>query len=456
MLLGALAFTNTWDLITFAGLFMLAVTIRNMRRLGPARGAASAVAFLGPVVLVAAVVYAPWYIDFRSQASGLEPYVGEGTRPAHTFLQFGPFVLLAVASSLFALWEPLRSKALAVAPFTIWVAVVPLLVWLVLPSGTLKPGTTDEFVGLGDAVDARGAGGFVTLTVLALLVWTSVTVAVAGVLMRHPIGPVAGLASGGVLLLFGSELFLIKDVFFGGVPRLNTVFKLTYQAWILMSVAGAVSVVAVWDQLRGSVAARTAFAVPVTAVVAFGLIYAVIAVPARSNGFAPEPDIDGLAFLAQTDPAEYALLDWLRENADGGDVVIEATGRRWQTGGDGVPELVDGGVDYGPGGRISARTGLQTPIGWFSHEDQWRGSTPEWRAEFARRQDLVDRLYTGGGDAQALMVELGARYLVVSTLELTRYPAVSLPDFAQALDLVFEQGSARVYALPELEFRGSE
>jgi hypothetical protein len=52
--------------------------------------------------------------------------------------------------------------------------------------------------------------------------------------------------------------------------------------------------------------------------------------------------------------------------------------------------------------------------------------------------------------------EFGARYVVVSTLELTRYPATSLPDFAATLDLVFEQGNARVYALPELLVRGGE
>ncbi len=118
--------------------------------------------------------------------------------------------------------------------------------------------------------------------------------------------------------------------------------------------------------------------------------------------------------------------------------------------------MLKGDSDWGPGGRISSRTGLQTPIGWVPHEDQWRGLAPEWRDEFSRRQDLVDRLYTGQGDITALLTELDAEFVVVSNLERSRYPATHLPDFSRSLDLVFEQGGARVYALPQLALRGGE
>ncbi len=459
LLLGALAFTNTWDLITFVGLFTVALLLSNVRAAGFARGVRDTAGYMAPVALVAAVAYAPWYVDFRSQAAGIEPYVGAGTRPMHALLQFGPLVLFGAVASAFGLVRPIRGRVWSVAPFTIWIVLVPLLVWAVLSSTTVvgtNPDGSVQLAGFADRVQARGADGWLTLIILMTLTWSAATVCLAAWLERHPIAPVAGFAAGGMLLLLGAELFLIKDVFFGNLPRLNTVFKLTYQAWILLSVAGAVSVVAVADRLGPPLPKKSAFVAPVVLLLGLGLVYAVIAIPNRANGFAPEPTIDGLAFLERSDPGEYALLSWLNANVDGGAVVIEATGRRWRISDEGAPELVDAGTDYGPGGRISARTGLQTAIGWFSHEDQWRGSTPEWRTEFARRQDLVDRLYTGRGDVAGILNELGAGYVVVAGLETSRYPAASLPDFSRTLDLVFERGGARVYALPQLALRGGE
>ena len=51
------------------------------------------------------------------------------------------------------------------------------------------------------------------------------------------------------LLLYGSELFfMVKDVFFGGAPRLNTIFKLSYQAWMLLSLAGGATAIAAWPR----------------------------------------------------------------------------------------------------------------------------------------------------------------------------------------------------------------
>ena len=458
ILLGALAFTNTWDLITFVGLFAIAVLLRNVRARGNLLGLRATAAYIAPIAVIAALAFAPWYVDFRSQASGLEPYVGTGIRPAHFLLQFGLLALLGAAVSAFSLTHRLRGPFIAAAPYTIWIALIPLLGWALLPSSfvvEILPDGTEMTAGLSERVNRRGAGGWVTLALLFILTWMTVTVFVAAWLARHPLAPVAGLAAGGLLLIFGGELFLIKDVFFGGLPRLNTVFKLTYQAWILLSVAGAVSTVAIADRLRPSAFAKAAFVAPVAILVSLGLVYALIAVPNKAGGFGGEPDIDGLAFLARSDPGEFAMLSWLSANLDRGSVVVEATGRTWGAS-DGAPMLLNVGVDYGPGGRISARTGLQTPIGWFSHEDQWRGSTPEWRAEFSRRQDLVDQLYTGRGDVVSILRELNASYIVVGGLELLRYPAGNIPDFSQTLDLVFEQGDARVYALPQLSLRGGE
>jgi uncharacterized membrane protein len=248
------------------------------------------------------------------------------------------------------------------------------------------------------------------------------------------------------MLLYGSELFLIKDVFFGSVPRLNTIFKLSYQAWVLLSLAGAVGIVQALRNLRRQPAGYVA--VPALGLVALGLCYPLLAAFNRTNGFDGQTSVDGLAAVAAADPGEYDLVQWITKNTSRDAVVIEATGRRWAPG-SGAPVLVDAGVDYSDSGRISARTGRSTPIGWYFHEIQWRGDNAKNRAEYLRRQDEVDAAYYSGDPerVKAVMREFGAEYLVVGRIELARYPGL-LPDFSTFLDVAHKAGNYTIYRLP--------
>ena len=60
-----------------------------------------------------------------------------------------------------------------------------------------------------------------------------------------------GLAAGGALLLLISDYVYLQDIFAGGDSyRMNTVFKLYYQAWILLSIAAVYAVATIWRALR--------------------------------------------------------------------------------------------------------------------------------------------------------------------------------------------------------------
>jgi uncharacterized membrane protein len=172
----------------------------------------------------------------------------------------------------------------------------------------------------------------------------------------------------------------------------------------------------------------------------------------RTNGFTGQTNIDGLAAVAQSDPGEYDLVQWITKNTPRDAVILEASGRRWASGGNGSPTLVDANVDYSDSGRISARTGRSTPIGWYFHEIQWRGDTPANRAEFLRRQDEVDAAYYSGDPerVKSVMREFGADYLVVGRVELSRYPGL-LPDFSKFLDVAHRSATYVIYQLPSAE-----
>lgn len=437
---GGLAFANTWDVLTFSLLLGMAVLARNLRAVRSWRSVADAALFMAVPAAAALVLFAPWWLDFSSQAGGFYAYVGEGTRPAHAFLQYG-VVLVPALAALFALR---RARALGTwfdAMFTaMLVPILPLLAWVLFAAARGETNT---------AINDRGADGWLTLALLVATTWLFSGATLALHQRRHAAAPALALATVGALLIFGSELLFVRDVFVGSVPRLNTVFKLTYQAWTLLSIAGAVGfAVALRAASERSLAAKVATPL-VGLVLVASLVYALGAIPNRTGAFGNVSDIDGLGFLARSDADEYALTRWIAENTGRDDIVIEATGRRYGTSAEG-PLLQDSGVDYTDAGRIAARTGRATPIGWFFHEIQWRGENPANRAEFTSRQDAVDAIYLSPTAEEALagLRETGADWVVVGRLELQRYPAEHLADFAAFLDLAFQAGDLRIYRVP--------
>lgn len=432
---GGLAFMNAWDVLTCSALLAAAVFARNLRSSSFARAVPDTASYLLPAGLVAAALYSPWLIDFSSQAGGIYAYTRAGTRPAHAFLQFGAPV--AAAALLFlAMHRFVVRDTLSVAFYTGWVPLVPLLSWFALA------------VARGDwevAVNQRGAGGLVTLVALALLTWSFSTATVILHNRRSAVAAPVAIATAALLLLYAVELFFLRDIFFGGFPRQNTVFKFTYQAWLLLALAGSAGVALFAREVQRS---RTALAAGVPAVLLLlgGLAYGIGAIPNRAGGFENVASIDGLAALARNDPSEYALSRWIAQNTRAGDVVLEASGRVWRTGANG-PEIESGGSDWSEGGRIASRTGRPSIVGWDAHEAQWRGGGA-W-TEIRRRQDAVDAAYMASTPEAALGIlrEFDVAYVVVGRLELTRYPAANLTDFASFMDIAFEGEGFRVFRL---------
>lgn len=446
LIFGSLPFVNAWNAVTFTSLLGAAVAARNFRAASGRRAALAAVSYLLPPAILAALALSPWLVDFESRTYGLYSYAGPGTSPRHAFLQFGAPLILSLSVIVYGFARrdssqvSRRFMAGAVVPLT----ALGLWVFLAALRGALPV-----------AFAARGDGGWITLVCYALAVWALSGCVLALGRRSHPAIPVAPLAALGALLLLGTELFFIRDILgseiFPHLPRYNTVFKLTHQAWILLSIAGAVGAVAA---LRcAAPAVRPLVALPFSLLVAASLVLVVIAVPNRTQGFSTFHGLDGLAYVATFDPAEYALVQWLAENVPHDSIVVEASGRTWVRGDDGQALLSDDShIEFTASGRIASRTGLQTPIGWPGHEFQWRAGRrlQETSAEIRRRQDLVDRVYTAATDADALhaLRTLGASYVVVGREERANYQDGLLTQFGVFLETAFAQGDVRIFRVP--------
>ncbi len=106
----------------------------------------------------------------------------------------------------------------------------------------------------------------------------------------------------------------------------------------------------------------------------------------------------------ESTPEGAAAIDWLRANAPGNAVVLEAVGGSYSAEGF---------------GGVSAATGLATVLGWPGHEDQWRGGDADARAQIAPRQQDVATIYTTTdlGQARDLLAKYKVGYIYIGSLE---------------------------------------
>ncbi|MGD9895175.1 MAG: DUF2298 domain-containing protein [Dehalococcoidia bacterium] len=378
LMAGALYVTNAWDFPTALVLLGLIVLARNYSLAGwPAfRPVLRSAAFLIPIAVLAVVLYLPFYIGFTAAPTEVrvtevlhtETFIERhavATPPFQFFVFWG---VLLFPSLSYLLWRArtLRPWRLDPALLLLGVAagVLPVLIWLAAIAGMRG------ISGLADEIQARGHlvltwCVLVPAVVLAALVFLSEvfqpdTAEVDGTRIFVS----AGMLMAYFLILF-PELFFIIDIVV--LSRHNTVFKFYYTAWLLLSITGAAGVADLVGSWRSRPTAKPSVPVRPAArtitpargvwlaggavLLLLGLVYPVTATLARSNGFRTEPTLDGLQSVRQIEATEYEAAMWLRSVADGQlPVVLEAEG-----------------PDYSTAGRISARTGLPTIVGWPNH-----------------------------------------------------------------------------------------
>jgi len=236
------------------------------------------------------------------------------------------------------------------------------------------------------------------------------------------------------------ELFYLRDSF--GV-RMNTVFKFYYQAWVMLGCAGAY---AIWWLLNRSMAVlgvvgRGIFLVGAIVLIGAGMIYPLFASYERVDGLRGTPNLDGTINLARANPDDWAAISWLKENATGTPVILEAPGK-----------------SYNYDGRISAFSGFPALLGWAYHESQWRGNYDEQ----GRREPDIQTIYTtkDGSLALSLLQKWNIRYVIVGSSEKTYIEQLcsdpnracnltrALLKFDTILIPVFRQGNMAIYEVP--------
>lgn len=229
----------------------------------------------------------------------------------------------------------------------------------------------------------------------------------------------------GLLLAIGPEFLFLADLF---GTRMNTVFKLHYQAWVLLGTGAAVGLAWMVGWMRPA-SLRLLVSAGAALLVGVGLLYPFAALPAKARDFSSIPTLDGAAYYRAARPADYAAIEWLAKNAQGRPVVLEATGG-----------------EYSEYARVATFSGLPSVLGWAGHEVQWRGKGEEPQ----RRTWDIDAIYKNGDLNQmlALLKSYNVEYVFVGSLEQEKYGAPVAQRFEGILEPAYRQGTVTVYRVP--------
>ena len=237
--------------------------------------------------------------------------------------------------------------------------------------------------------------------------------------------PLLLLFAAGVALL-ACELVYIKDPYGERLYRMNTVFKLYFQSWILLCVAAPWCVAQLVERHQERARGVPSFGLAVAAaLVLASCAYPIGITATRLSSRSIPATLDGTEYLQREHPDEFAAIQWMRDTVTDLPVVLEATGN-----------------PYSYYARFSSNTGLPTVMGWGNHEGLWRSH----ENEVNQRITEVARIYNAATleDVVTLLDRYQVRYIVVGELERTDYQAAGLAKFA-SLPVAFSRGATTVY-----------
>ena len=438
--LGAAGFMNAWDLAFLSAILFATVFLLLYLQRGSYRGHSLLKVFTFAVatVLVSLAIgwllFLPFYPPFGTfETAPSSPYFGITeitTRPIHAWTVWGIFALVVLPFIAVRVYRAFRSDRGKIAEPThtlnkrillnfmllLLILGLPLALWVVrnlfvnLDNGVFPDtlfGGDNPLIRVDLALLTREYG----LTLTSRLIVPVIFGALAAISFKLAITskPMTKLTRYALILLsvslyalFLTELFFVVDPF---GSRLNTVFKVYYQVWMLLSVVGAY---VFWTFLRAMLngnKTRTFAWVGVLAIT-LALIgpfyYTVAALSDKADSASVQDGLNGTVYLKRNSAADFEAIMWLQASANSPTTVAEAHGG-----------------SYTDAGRISTYAGLPTVLGWVGHERLWRQN----HNEITDRENDLQVIYTGQ-DAEQInqtLQKYGINYIILGCRERAKY-----------------------------------
>lgn len=359
LIMGALSIINTWDYFSYVFLLLLITLFTRKREI---------IIISTLTIIFSLLLFSPFYISFHPPQKEIST-VKERTNPLHLVIIFS-FPLFTISYFLLK-QSPIKSKNL----FFVFISIGVLSLGMGIPTAVILIPILLLSLLLAKEEKSVDNKFILLLTITATL-----------------------------LLLFTDIIYLES--------RMNTIFKLFLEVWILYGIA-SVYFLCKMEKSKTVV-------IVIVLLVIINLITPFF-VTLRHVHTETEKTLDGTIYLKRLYPEEYKAISWINENIEKGKIILEAPGRA-----------------YTFDSRVSANTGLPTVIGWVNHEFIWRG---KW---FTERERDVNTIYntTNNTLTLSLLKKYNVTYIYVGDVEKQRYSIEGLRkfDIYENYKLVYSNG----------------
>ncbi len=270
-----------------------------------------------------------------------------------------------------------------------------------------------------------------------------------------------------IALVAFTEIFCFADMFHIVNPpffRGNTVFKFSYHAWILLSIATPIFLHHVWKHLpelkvpRGYLFRYALMAMPFLFIAFVTFAYAYQGYKQKyhdpktfNHPSNRDQTLDGMRYVQYDAPQDWNVIKWFNENEPNRVVILEAPGG-----------------SYFFNGRIAVFTGNGNPENWEYHEWTWRFRYPQGKSwkdlvgkplqqidigqlEIKQAGDEAKEIYTTTDleRAKQLLKKYNVTYVYIGGIE-QNYSDLHEGKFSTLGQMVYESNGARLYKLEKI------
>lgn len=196
------------------------------------------------------------------------------------------------------------------------------------------------------------------------------------------------------VLIILPEIFYFKDIYVT-LPRANTMFKFTYQAFLIFSLMGGVAIIKLIEKRIW------VLAIPMVILTGGLLIYPYTSYTNFYINFKKYEGVTNQSWLATDNPDKYEIMLYLRINRDGKNMVEYP------------------GKSYSLSNAVSAFSGVPSILGWRTHEWLWRNSEERMIERTSEIKALYER--PSGSMAKEVIEKYNLGWIVIGKEERENY-----------------------------------
>ncbi|OGK57091.1 hypothetical protein A3J15_03705 [Candidatus Roizmanbacteria bacterium RIFCSPLOWO2_02_FULL_38_10] len=232
----------------------------------------------------------------------------------------------------------------------------------------------------------------------------------------------------GTMLILIPEFFYIKDIYPAHF-RANTMFKLGYQSFMMMSLASAYALIFFKNEGFKKITHKVYLSL-FTFLFILVAIYPFYAINSFYGNLRKAPNLDGSTWINGQYSEYQEIIKYLNDKITGQPIILEAQG--------------DSYTDYNV---VSSYTGLPTVAGWLVHQWLWRGSADVVSVLSPKIQTIYES--SDLNEVGELIKRFHIKYVIIGSNEKTKYPNLTEDKFKLLGKEIFvsKSGTGKIYEL---------